>query len=134
MILSAIPTPPKPTQMIPRLWIAHLGFSDGTSVSFAKDDVIVIVGPNNSGKSATLRAIRDKLSGKMQSPFLTDLQVDREGRSEDVISWLTRVARENPPMSQDTQFEGYGTSFPRIHVERTWDSYPHGFQGLTRFF
>ena len=48
--------------MEPRVWVKTVKFSDGTTIEFADDDVVVIVGPNNSGKSATLRGIRDKFA------------------------------------------------------------------------
>ena len=38
-------------------------FSDGTTIVFDGDDFVVLVVPNNSGKSASLRDIRDHASG-----------------------------------------------------------------------
>ena len=44
----------------PRVAISSLTFSDGTDVPISPNDVVLVVGPNNAGKSAGLRAIRDK--------------------------------------------------------------------------
>ena len=30
----------------PRVWISEITFSDGTKVSLAKDDVVILVGPS----------------------------------------------------------------------------------------
>ncbi|MGI8546411.1 MAG: ATP-dependent nuclease [Gemmatimonadaceae bacterium] len=71
-----------------------MGFSDGTRISLGRDDVVVIVGPNNSGKSATLRAIRNFYrSGKLDPPVVTSLTGNASGRSDEVIERLDRVAR-----------------------------------------
>ena len=47
--------------MEPKAWVKSITFSDNTTIQLAEDDVVVVVGPNNSGKSATLRAIREQI-------------------------------------------------------------------------
>jgi hypothetical protein len=42
--------------------IERLVFSGGQGVGFGPDDLVVVVGPNNSGKSATLREITTRLN------------------------------------------------------------------------
>ena len=72
----------------PRLTISHLTFSDGTEVELNKNDVMLIVGPNNAGKSAALRAIREKLtSSAVESPVVQSMQVEREGSGSDLRQW-----------------------------------------------
>ena len=41
----------------PRLSFETVTFSDGTVLRLGEDDVVVFVGPNNAGKSATLREL-----------------------------------------------------------------------------
>lgn len=45
------------TQAIPKVFISQLKFNNGKKVSLGKDDIVVFVGPNNAGKSQTLRDI-----------------------------------------------------------------------------
>jgi hypothetical protein len=46
----------------PKVLVKSITFSDNTTIQLSGNDVVVIVGPNNSGKSATFRAIRDKFA------------------------------------------------------------------------
>lgn len=39
------------------VWIAAANFSDGTELQFENDEIILLVGPNNSGKSTALKNI-----------------------------------------------------------------------------
>ena len=41
--------------MATRIWINEITFSDNSTLQFEKDDIIVLVGPNNAGKSASLK-------------------------------------------------------------------------------
>lgn len=45
------------------LWIERLVFSDGTQVDLQPGHIVLIVGPNNVGKSQTLRQIEARLGG-----------------------------------------------------------------------
>ena len=42
-------------------WIQTVTFNDGQCLSFANDDLVLFVGPNNSGKSATMRDLHMRL-------------------------------------------------------------------------
>jgi ABC-type cobalamin/Fe3+-siderophores transport system ATPase subunit len=44
----------------PTVSIQSALFSDETKVTFTNDDIVVFVGPNNAGKSAALRNIKEK--------------------------------------------------------------------------
>ena len=44
----------------PNVYVESLVFNDGTSLAVNKDDIVVFVGPNNVGKSQTLRDIQIK--------------------------------------------------------------------------
>ena len=35
-------------------------FSDGTAVSFNRNDIVILVGPNNAGKSVALRNMKKR--------------------------------------------------------------------------
>ena len=47
-----------------QVWIDALTFNDGNTVKLAKNDIVVLVGPNNAGKSATLRESEQLLRAK----------------------------------------------------------------------
>lgn len=121
--------------MDPRISIKKLTFSDGTEISPAADEVLVIVGPNNSGKSATLRAIRGLLTNQSyRSPVLPAVAFDRVGSPEEVMSWLEATARRNPDSpQQDPQFSMYGANTHQSQFMNAWSGRA-AFDNGARFF
>lgn len=118
---------------MPRIWIDQLTFSDGSKVGLEKNDVVLIVGPNNAGKSATLRAIRDKLTKAETSPIVSDLRFTKEGDIGAVEGWLESVASISNAQSKDPTVHGFGTQFPKSNVQVYWKD-GHSLHNLTRFF
>ena len=69
--------------MEPKIWIKKIKFSDDTVIEFESNDVIVIVGPNNSGKSAykeNWETIVDELS-QLREEMAEGRQEETEGIS-----------------------------------------------------
>ena len=80
---------PVTSPAIPRVFISQLTFSDGTEVPLSPNDIELVVGPNNAGKSAALRGVRDKLGNSSASnPVLQNLTVQKTGTRDDFITWL----------------------------------------------
>ena len=109
--------------------ISQLTFSDETAVTLPESGVTVIVGPNNSGKSRSLREI----AGSLQSPanpsephrVVLNVTVEKIGEDEEVRGWLedrgTRVERA----------EGTHWMLPRMggplteeHIQNLWRGGP----------
>lgn len=77
-----------------RAWIKSVTFNDETTVQLAKDDVVVVVGPNNSGKSALLREIRDKFGNpSVKSIVVNNIVIDREGSADDLFEKLNSAGK-----------------------------------------
>ncbi|MBA3573174.1 MAG: ATP-binding protein, partial [Pyrinomonadaceae bacterium] len=97
-------TQPSHITPIPRVAISQLTFSDWTEVVISQNDIVLVVGPNNAGKSAALRAIRDKLqNASNKSPVVQSVLVQRTGTLGEFTAWLlswtvlqTESAPENP--------------------------------------
>lgn len=86
--------------MLPRIWVSGITFSDGTTLALAKDDIVLIVGPNNSGKSAALRGIHQKVEDDhKQSPVVSSLSLERIGTGNDVVEWIKGIAVTDPGVS-----------------------------------
>jgi hypothetical protein len=112
--------------VIPRLWISELAFSDESVIHLAPCDAVLIVGPNNAGKSACLRAIRNKLTNPAQSsPVIKSLRVGKAGTTDDVISWLSTIARLDHHAPGNPSFQPpFRTS--RLHYLRISGGLPAG--------
>jgi hypothetical protein len=72
--------------------VASVEFSDGTSVPLPESGVLLLVGPNNAGKSATLRdlvaLITVPLHNRQPTRVVMRVEVAREGTVEDFQAWL----------------------------------------------
>lgn len=119
--------------MIPRLWIERIRFSDDSVLQLGKSDVVVIVGSNNAGKSATLRAIRDRLASNGSSPVVIGVTLGREGSPSDVVEWLDSFTRRNDPLAPDPYYQALGSQVTRRQVDSWWPNDPP-LHGLARFF
>jgi hypothetical protein len=69
-----------------------LTFSDGTEVPVCKDSIVVLVGPNNSGKSRALREIREYLTAGREPKVVTAATLTKLADVEGVKQWLRQHA------------------------------------------
>jgi ABC-type phosphate/phosphonate transport system ATPase subunit len=75
--------------MQPRLLLQSLTFSDGTTVLTSEASIVALVGPNNSGKSSTLREIQDRAcSADKPGPVLKSATFEKRGTYADLKVWL----------------------------------------------
>ena len=56
--------------------INRLVFNNGTSIDLTPQDIVVFVGPNNMGKSQSLRDIYNSISSDHGSLVVTDVGVE----------------------------------------------------------
>ncbi|MBN8227977.1 ATP-binding protein [Corallococcus macrosporus] len=78
--------------MTASLFIEQLTFSGGASIALEPDSIVVIVGPNNEGKSATLREILGRsgaVSSEKSRHVVTDMKIGHRGTAE---AFLERLA------------------------------------------
>jgi len=78
-----------------------LTFSDGTTVPIGAGSVTVLVGPNNAGKSLTLREIVAGVSSvpgypEPQTVILTAVATYKTGNASALTEWLSENAYESP--------------------------------------
>lgn len=78
----------------PSASISKITFSGGQEFSFDPKEKVIVVGPNNSGKSQTLREIVKYASdGDQARPVvLKSLQIDKTGTSDDLKNYLEENA------------------------------------------
>lgn len=119
----------------PSAFIDSLTFSDGTTLSFAKGDIVVFVGPNNSGKSAALRNIRAKFQQKNEvGVVVTDIGLKRDGDKQALIEWLESNFKTRVHSGTNHEYQGMGTSFQLGHLDGWWVNCTNGFGNLSHVF
>jgi ABC-type cobalamin/Fe3+-siderophores transport system ATPase subunit len=76
-------------------WIETVTFSGGKTVTLSPDSITIIVGPNNSGKTSTLRELSTAIAGGQPGPVVTHLEMQKRGDSNDVKEWLDQNATKS---------------------------------------
>jgi hypothetical protein len=109
------------------LRVKSLRFS-GTDeqVSIGDSDLIVLIGPNNAGKSLALREIASAIDQRQETKVLAEIEIDRQGTEADLLRWLTETGRlvDSPGLGQGVVGEGAG--FRALsEVTRAWH-HPEG--------
>ena len=56
-------------------YISKLFFNNGQSVDINKDDIVIFVGPNNAGKSQSLKDIYELCESKKPATVISDVQI-----------------------------------------------------------
>ena len=93
----------------PTITFESITFSDGTTIKLEPDDVVVLVGPNNAGKSLALRELQDFVSGSPESTVIASAKTNMTGTSESFESFvrsnaLVQLRRQGNNLSVN----GYG--------------------------
>lgn len=71
--------------------IRSITFSGGETVELGEGAVLLLIGPNNSGKSRALRDIRDAVfSARQEGVVVQTTDIQREGSAEEFAAWLDR--------------------------------------------
>jgi energy-coupling factor transporter ATP-binding protein EcfA2 len=86
----------------PRAWIKTIAFNDGNHLTLEPHEVLVIVGPNNAGKSATLNEIFQRLQSNHAGNIVVNLTLTIRATRESVISWAEQNQNKVDLRSIDT--------------------------------
>jgi AAA domain, putative AbiEii toxin, Type IV TA system len=77
--------------LIPRLFVHSITFNSGQTLFFDKDDIVVFVGANNVGKSATMREIVERGGNRLYNvqghQIVTSVELFKEGSLEEYQNW-----------------------------------------------
>lgn len=117
----------------PPFRVSNLTFNDGTQVDTSNADIIVLVGPNNSGKTRTLQemdfAFKQPRIDAGSLFALSDIAVQRTFSGQQLVHWLMR----HRPIVKTQSNEGYAVlsffdgninnqQFPLSRVSMEWES------------
>ena len=98
---------------------SQLNFKNGLTLQLNENDIIVVIGPNNSGKSATLKDILSALRDGSPGIVLENLTVKR-------LTPLSEIERTlDPYLGGSGQVTVGGHSFPNMILPRWWDDSNH---------
>ena len=76
-------TESNPAEGSPSVTFESITFSDGTTIGLDPADVVVLVGPNNSGKSLALRELDDYIGGNSATTVFKSIKLRKIGTEEE---------------------------------------------------
>ncbi|MDP4532520.1 AAA family ATPase [Marinobacter salarius] len=120
-----------------RLKLSSLTFSDGTVVPLEPGETVFLVGPNNSGKSATLKEVDRLLQNQRNhKKVIQELKYETPGSMEDLLTRICRDYRTLVNQQDGTRAFAIGEArIPESTLQRTVHQIPsHGLQALKHLF
>ena len=125
--------------MVDKLNIERLVFAAGSNpgaepLKLDLPNVTVLVGPNNSGKSQTLREIEAKCLGSNEQPkVVADVQIRWPDTEDDLMSMLGSLETE-APQNQTTQADYMWVGRPTIRSDERSAHYQFSVPDMKRIF
>lgn len=110
-----------------------LTFSDGTTVELDPNDVVVLVGPNNAGKSLALREIEGYVGGTPDAKVVVQASTDEVGDPDTFESFVrdnTRVESSNQGRNLNIQGFGISLGLSGADLASRWPSQIQPFRSL----
>lgn len=121
-------------KMKARVSIEKIRFSDGTELTFGPNQITVFVGPNNAGKSATLKELNTLTKAKNQEgKVVKDFILKKEGNLDDLLDFVKEFSIEQITGSPQPFYSGYKYSFYKGDINNYWTN-PYGLSSLHSIF
>jgi AAA domain, putative AbiEii toxin, Type IV TA system len=115
----------------PTLAFEAITFSDGSTLTFDDDDIVVFVGPNNAGKSATLREM-EALVGRPEAGLIVrSAQLQKTGDSNSLRAYLDQYSQKSGA-GPNLQYGGIGFNIHHSHM--SYFDQPHDRHPVAPFF
>lgn len=124
-----------PTAKVPRVQLDTLTFNSGQKISLNAGDIVIVVGPNNVGKSVLMRDIEQKLVDRSNvTIMLREISIATFGTTEEFKVWALEHGRINATTSPGPQVFFGNTSVMIQHVSHVWENRRNGLAYLTNLF
>ncbi len=117
-----------------RIWISEITFSDDTSIQLTKDDIIVFVGPNNAGKSASLKEMATLLNAKAnKGKVVKDITIEKEGDEIELYALLDKTSVKQHS-GKNLLYTGPNFQIWESSVKGSFSGYTNGLGQLISLF
>ena len=105
----------------PAVTFESITFSDGTTVTLDPTDVVVLVGPNNAGKSLALRELEQHIGNPANTTVIKSKTLLKTGTQESLSEYLRKHAQVRTQGSNSV-YSGYRFSVPETRISEFWTS------------
>ena len=117
------------TKNRPAITFETITFSGGRKLDLEENDVVVFVGPNNTGKSVALKELQQHLAGNTNTKVIKSSELRTTGTTEDFLKFLGQHTEVHSQGSR-YRIEGPGISFRTNRLEDLWPANPHQLHAL----
>lgn len=117
-----------------RFWLKKIQFSDATNIELDKNDIVVFVGPNNAGKSASLKETIGLINASHKiGKVIKSIEIEREGTELDLFSLISSKSIIDNTKEQPL-YKGFRYSFYKSVAKSNWDNYEKGIEHISPLF
>ncbi len=121
--------------MAARVWISEIKFSDDTTLQFEKNDIVVFVGPNNAGKSASLKEAATLLRTKNnKGKVIKDITIEKEGDETEFFNYLQSHSLIYHGENPHPHYQGFGYNIYEPNARNYWSNCKNGLSELFLLF
>jgi hypothetical protein len=125
------------TSKVPRIAVEQLVLKNGQEVRVNEGDTLLIVGPNNAGKSAFLRDLKLSVENPVNSRrvLIASAKVATYGSSGALLDWLHKrgAIRSRKRSGHQIMMAG-GREFEPSNAQNWWTNIKNGLHSLTEMF
>ncbi len=113
-----------------RVQLRSLAFSGGQKLELRPDSIVVLVGPNNAGKTSTLREVLRNLERRENGPVLAAVEWEMQGDEDALRAWLdANVHARKNDYTAEKQWGWLDHTVDRSALTAFW-TYPGGQRSL----
>ena len=117
------------------LWIKEIEFADGTQISLTRNDIVVLVGPNNSGKSTALREIANFIeTGGGHGQVIKKIVLEKKGTINDIIKYIDEISSHSDVTPNLTNYRGLGWSINTNQINHIWNQGTTALNNFAKIF
>jgi energy-coupling factor transporter ATP-binding protein EcfA2 len=118
-----------------KIWLSKIEINDGTEIILEKNDIVVFVGPNNAGKSASLKEINLLLIANNKTGIIIkDIEIENEGTVDELITFMGGFSKIKYGSNPRPHYEGYGYNIYEDNAKGAWSNYKNGLGQLHQIF
>ena len=107
------------TEAAPAVTFESLTFSDGTVINLDPNDIVVLVGPNNAGKSVALLELEEHIGPSVARTVIKAVSLRRSGTVDQLRELLDKHSRKTGA-AENLHYTGFRYNISAQHLAQYW--------------
>lgn len=106
-----------------RVWIKSITYNNSCRLEFCENDIVVFVGPNNAGKSASLKEAAALLrSTTNKGKVISEISIGKQGDDIDLIATLSSIGQKYNSGNPMPSYKGFGFNIYEGNAKSYWNN------------